>query len=451
VQQARIPLSVREACLLLYLLHQRHDPLLEHLPLDWETTQAVFRERIVERFPRFRQSIDEGLPGRPPVWRDQAAFEPRLHFHRHALPAPGDQGVLQEVVSDMIATPLSRERPMWDVYLLEGYGGGCALLVRMHHAIADGIALARVLLSITDSAQEPEAGFTQHATSVAPVRAALHAGQALAATSLDVVAHPQRLGEVARTVADDGRALAKFLLPGSDTATALRGDLAIGHRVAWCEPVPLATVKRAGKAMDATINDVLVAAVAGSVGRHLRERGEDVDEVHALVPFNLRPLDEPLPRELGNQFGLLLLGLPVGIDDPVERVRAVQATMGAIKRSHEGAIAYGILSAIGHTPKRVERLLVDFFSAKGTMVLTNVPGPRSTVTLAGTPVRGVLVWAPCSGSVGMSVSVFSYAGKVTVGFLVDDALVEDPQQLADDFRRELLRTARRARATSVQS
>jgi diacylglycerol O-acyltransferase len=73
------------------------------------------------------------------------------------------------------------------------------------------------------------------------------------------------------------------------------------------------------------------------------------------------------------------------------------------------------------------------------------------VTLAGTPVRGVLVWAPCSGSVGMSVSVFSYAGKVTVGFLVDDALVEDPQQLADDFRRELLRTARRARATSVQS
>jgi hypothetical protein len=120
--------------------------------------------------------------------------------------------------------------------------------------------------------------------------------------------------------------------------------------------------------------------------------------------------------------------------------------MSAIKRSHEGAIAYAILGAIGHTPARVERLLVDFFSAKGTMVLTNVPGPRTTVTLAGTPVRGVLVWAPCSGSVGMSVSVFSYAGRVSVGFLVDDALVEDPQQLADAGRRELLRTARAASA-----
>ena len=423
-------------------------------PLDWEATQAVFTERIVERFPRFRQRIDEGTPGRPPVWRDVAAFEPRLHFHRQALPAPGDQATLQEIVSDLIATPLYRDRPLWDVYLFEGYGRGSALLVRMHHAIADGIALARVLLSATDSPQR-HAGFSEQETAspspVDPARAALHAGKSLAAAGLDVVTHPERLGDMARTVAGDGRALVKFLVPGSDTDTGLRGDLAIGHRVAWSEPVSLATVKRAGKAMDATINDVLVAAVAGSVGRHLRGRGEDVDELHALVPFNLRALDEPLPRELGNRFGLLLLGLPVGIDDPVERVRAVQATMGAIKRSHEGAIAYGILSAIGHTPRRIERLLVDFFSAKGTMVLTNVPGPRRAVTLAGVPVAGILVWAPCSGSVGMSVSVFSSAGKVTVGFLVDDALVDDPQQLADDFRRELLRTARRARAVAAHS
>ncbi len=92
-----------------------------------------------------------------------------------------------------------------------------------------------------------------------------------------------------------------------------------------------------------------------------------------------------------------------------------------------------------------------FFSAKGTMVLTNVPGPRSEVTFAGTPVRGVLVWAPCSGSVGMSVSVFSYAGKVTVGFLVDTALVEDPQELADGFRRQVLTLARHARRATVQT
>ena len=93
---------------------------------------------------------------------------------------------------------------------------------------------------------------------------------------------------------------------------------------------------------------------------------------------------------------------------------------------------------------QVEQRLIDFFSAKGSMVLTNVPGPRKQLSLAGTVLGGVLVWAPCSGSVGMSVSVFSYAGKVTVGFLTDAGLVPDPQELADGFRQDLLALARPA-------
>ena len=138
--------------------------------------------------------------------------------------------------------------------------------------------------------------------------------------------------------------------------------------------------------------------------------------------------------------------LPVGIEDPVARLAVVHEQMRAVKDSHEGALAYGILGLVGRAPGRVEELLVDFFSAKATMVLTNVPGPRRPVALAGTPVRGVLVWAPCSGSVGMSVSVFSYAGRVTAGFLTDAGLVADPQGLADDFRREVLGLRRRATA-----
>jgi hypothetical protein len=166
--------------------------------------------------------------------------------------------------------------------------------------------------------------------------------------------------------------------------------------------------------------------------------------VHALVPFNLRPLDQPLPRELGNRFGLVLLGLPVGIEEPVARLAEVKRRMDAIKASHEGALAFGILGLIGRTPVQLEERLIDFFSAKGSMVLTNVPGPRRRLSLAGTPLGGVLVWAPCSGSVGMSVSVFSYAGDVTVGFLADAGLVPEPQLLANGFRRELLAMARAA-------
>ena len=189
---------------------------------------------------------------------------------------------------------------------------------------------------------------------------------------------------------------------------------------------------------------MLVSAVTGALADHLRASGDVPDEVHALVPFNLRPLDEPLPRELGNRFGLVLLGLPVGVADPVLRTIEVKRRMDAIKGSHEGAFAFGILGLMGRTPVQLEQRLLDYFTAKGSMVLTNVPGPRKRLSLAGTPLSGVLVWAPCSGSVGMSVSVFSYAGKVTVGFLTDAGLVSDPQALADGFRDELLALARAA-------
>ena len=122
--------------------------------------------------------------------------------------------------------------------------------------------------------------------------------------------------------------------------------------------------------------------------------------------------------------------------------------MDAIKHGHEGPISYGILDLMGRTPAPVEGLLIDYFTAKGSMVLTNVPGPRRARSVAGTPLGGVLVWAPCSGSVGMSISIFSYAGKVTVGFLTDAGLVPDPQALADAARAEALAIGRAARAVA---
>jgi WS/DGAT/MGAT family acyltransferase len=429
-------------------------------PLDWPAVEKTFQERVIDHFPRFRQRVNERRPAQAPVWEDDPAFDAALHFHRVRLPAPGDRGALQEVVNDLISAPLDRTKPLWHVYRLEGYGTGDAMLVRMHHCIADGISLARVMLSLTDVEGEP-VGFApeggpdarpQALAALAGVSRAVAAGRSAAATlaheSLETLAHPRHAAELARLAGDDARTLAKLLLPATEQRSPLKGDQRAAHRVAWADPVSLRSVKRTGHALGATVNDVLVAAVAGAIGRHLDAAAVHPDELHAMVPFNLRPLDQPLPRELGNRFGLVLLGLPVGIRDPAARLQAVREQMLAIKDSHEGALAYGILGVVGRAPTRVEELLVDFFSAKATMVLTNVPGPGREVSLAGTPVRGVLVWAPCSGSVGMSVSVFSYAGKVTAGFLTDAGLVPDPQALADDFRREVLALGRCARAAS---
>ena len=112
--------------------------------------------------------------------------------------------------------------------------------------------------------------------------------------------------------------------------------------------------------------------------------------------------------------------------------------MNEIKNSPDGAVAYGVLSVVGLAPAQVEKLVIDMFTAKGTAVMTNVPGPRETVYLAGTAVRGVLVWAPtASGSVSMSVSIFSYDGDVTVGLMVDAGLIPDPEKIVESFGVEL--------------
>jgi WS/DGAT/MGAT family acyltransferase len=413
-------------------------------PVDWERCKAVFLDRIVARFDRFRQRAADGLPLTPPHWEDEPSFDPALHFHHVALRAPHDRAALQDFIGDRIATPLDHSRPLWEVYLIDDFGSGCAILVRIHHSIADGIALARVMLTLTDGGEagagiaEPSGGNGSRIAGLGSLaRAAVHEG-------VETLLHPEHARELAAGATGDAQTLAKLLLPGSDPRTAIKGDQSVAHRVAWSEPVALWRVKRAGRAHGATVNDVLVAAVTAAVGRHLDECGDDVDEVHALVPFNLRPLDRPLPPELGNRFGLVLLGLPVGLGDPLARLAEVKRRMDAIKDSHEGALASGILNVMGRTPVQLETRLIDFFTAKGSMVLTNVPGPRHRLSLAGTPLAGVLVWAPCSGSVGMSVSVFSYAGKVTVGFLTDAGLVPDPQALADAFRDELLALARAA-------
>jgi diacylglycerol O-acyltransferase len=165
--------------------------------------------------------------------------------------------------------------------------------------------------------------------------------------------------------------------------------------------------------------------------------GDVVDEIREMVPFNLRRLDKPLPPELGNHFGLVYLPLPVGIEDPGERFAEVHRRIDRIKHSPEGAISYGIIEAIGLTAPQVEQRLLDLFTAKATIVLTKVPGPRRPVYLAGARVASVQGWIPTGGSAGLGVSIFSYAGGLTIGFQADARLVPDPGTIVDAFEHEM--------------
>lgn len=408
----------------------------------------VMEERLVGRFPRFRQRVADRL-GRAPAFEADPHFDLGNHLHRLALPPPGDRAALEEMVSDLITPPLDPGKPLWHAYLIEGYEGGSALLWRIHHCIADGIALGQVMLSITDGLDaelRPQparpAPSALGRLAAAPGEVASAAGSLAAAAVHEgaaSLAHPRHLQEIASGALRDVSTAAKLLASPADAPTALRQPLSGARRVAWSSPFPLERIKDACHRRRVTVNDMLLSALAATLAEHLRGDGRLPEEIHAMIPVNLRPQDRPIAADLGNDFALILLELPIGELRPAERLRQVSSNMDAVKASHEAPISFGLLNAMGITPPWVEDRLIGFFTDKASMVVTNVPGPAEQLSFVGVPVDGVLVWAPCSGSIGMTVSILSYAGEVTIGFMTDTALIADPEPLARTYEDELAR------------
>src|SRR5262249_34417873 len=161
--------------------------------------------------------------------------------------------------------------------------------------------------------------------------------------------------------------------------------------------------------------DVLLACVAGALRAYLAEKGDDVHGVmlRALVPVNLRPLEKAY--RLGNQFGLVFLDLPIGIENPVERLYAVRANMRALKQSYQPRPALGVLAAMGSGPKVLQETLLSMLARNGTAVMTNVPGPQTPLYLAGGRIDDLMFWVPQSGNIGLGVSIISYNGGVQFG------------------------------------
>ncbi len=431
-------------------------------PVDFERLKATLDVRFVQRFRRFRQRIvaKRSRFGRP-FWEDDPNFELTNHIHRVALPSPGDHAALQAMVSDLMSLPLDFSRPLWHFHLIEGYDGRSALLTRLHHAIADGIALVQVMLSMTDTAADaPQSetapprkpkGWSPLAPVLRPARSAVRLTQktvaATARTGVNVARDPEQLVEIARVGADMALTTSRVLLMAPDPKTLYKGKLVVRKQAAWSDPIPLDEVKLIGRAVGGTVNDVLVSAAAGAMRRYMLGRGEPVTDLNfrAVIPFNLR---KPSRRiELGNKFGLVFLSLPIGIADPVDRLRALKQRMDALKDTTEPIVTFGILALIGMLPDRLEDIVVEIFGKKGTLVLTNVPGPREQLYLAGAPIGEIMFWVPQSGRLGLGISILSYNNQVMIGVASDSSLVPDPETIVAAFHEELeaLKTEMRQR------
>ena len=410
--------------------------------LDIGRLRTILERRLL-RFDRFRQRVVEAPLGiGPPRWVEDGRFDLDAHVHHVSLPEPGGQAALQELVSDLMSTPLDYSKPLWQVHLIDGAGrsrSGSALLARLHHCIADGIALIALLLSTTDSsarggragprtpAQSPDGG--------SPLASlAGFAGQGIGL----LANHPFKLLEYAQFGAKAAATLQRLTLLPPDPATPFKGRLGVRKRAAWTStPIPLGDVKAAGAAVGATINDVLVNAAAGALREYLLGRGFDVSqvEIRAAVPVNLRPLERGL--QLGNNFGVVYLGLPLRIGDRDARLYELKRRMDAIKRSLEAPVSYGVLSAIGVVPRQLHPRLVEFYGSKASLVLTNVPGPREPLYMAGRRITSAMFWVPMSGHLGLGFSILSYAGTVVVGVATDAGLIPDPETLVRAFEAEL--------------
>lgn len=432
--------------------------LLESRP-DWDAVLDVLRTRLVEPHPVFRErSRHRRRPFGAHRWEEDPDFDLSHHVHRARLPGPvagAADAALQAYVEEHLPRPFDRSRPLWEVHLVDGPGPGAALVFRIHHALADGIALTRVLLGLTEDADgvpgdlvgPPEAaGLAALPLTALPLGRAGETNGGLLAAGLRLARAGIRSGRMqlrdkgARRVVVDaatttatvalrtGQVVGDVLLTSSPES-AVGGVPGHRKRVLWTAPLPLTGLKQVGRLVGATLNDVLLSAVAGALHTYQHESGRSPVDLATMVPVDVRPPDEPLPRELGNHFALLFLRFPSGDATPLGRLAVCKARMDWLKASPEASLTFSLLSVIGRVPARLQRRFVDFFADKAIGVTTNVAGPREPRRLAGVPVTGVLGWVPGSGRHTVGFCIVTYDGAVRIGIMADDAEVPEPERL----------------------
>jgi diacylglycerol O-acyltransferase / wax synthase len=389
-------------------------------PPDIARLKAMLSHRI-ELHPRLRQVVRPGaLPVAPARWVRQNNFDLDAHVHTAALPAPGGRRQLADLIGDLAGRPLDFDRPLWQLYAIEGPGAGGALVMRFHHALGDGQAMVRMLMTLTDSTAE---GWTRRPR-VRPRRTHRPYGRSSFARALDSVPRPRQLIEGLGTVA-------RLTLLDPDRNTAIRGDLSLLKAVAWTEPIPLRDAKQIAQTSVTSVNDVLVSAIAGGLGDYLRRRGTETRgmRLRAMMPVNLRSGDDEAMS--GNRFSLVFLELPVGVQDPWERLMRVKLETDRIKASLEPAAGWVLVQGLGLLPPSVEQVASRFYAGKASLVLSNVIGPPRPFFIAGTRVEEMTFWEPESGGLGVGVSIFSYAGQVAIGVISDRNVVARPVEIAD--------------------
>jgi diacylglycerol O-acyltransferase len=423
-------------------------------PLDYERLLSVIDERI-DLVPRYRQ-VPRVVPGAvgTPVWLDDENFDISLHVRRSALPKPGTTDALHELVGRLIARRLDLDRPLWELYLIEGLAGGqVALLFKAHQALVDGsetVDLAQVLLE--ETAHERDIPHEEWNPRAEPHPVEL----VMDALSRNV----RRPGEALRIAELNlGRLARRLPVIGADAQgpqSVLSTDLSRHRRFASLAG-DLQDFRRIRDEHGGTVNDVILACIAGGIRGWMLTRAAPVTaktSFRAMVPMSV-VAEDGLPTSLGSKVRGHLLSLPVGESNPVVRLHQVSYALRDHRETGSAVAANQLASLPGFatsTFHAVGARVADAEAGRGhQIVITNVPGPQEPLYLAGTALAEVYPCIPLSGRRAVSIGVTSYNGQVFFGIVADRDAVPDVDVLAqciDDALVELVESVdgRRSRA-----
>jgi diacylglycerol O-acyltransferase len=399
--------------------------------------------------PRFRQRVKPtplGLVN--PVWADDPRFDVRWHVRHTALPGPGTMAQLRELVGQVMSQPLDLERPLWQLYLIEGLADGRhAYVSKTHHALVDGVSAVDVGTIMLDPNPEgteipideerwdpdepsPEMLFVRAASDGirAPLRAARKAARSALTMPRDTASAVMRTAEGFANLAARGP---------SAPHTFLNREIGRDRRVGFAG-TELGALKDA-RGGAATVNDVILSIAAGGLRRLFERRGEEIPEqLVALVPMSIRRPDEHL--ELGNRIATLMVSLPLNEGDPARRLERLHEETTRVKESEQARAASLVIEASGWTPPTINRVLADVLARPLTwnLVVSNVPGPQAPFYLLGRRMVEVYPFVPLSPQGhALSLGVVSYDGGVFFGLTGDRDLFADIDQVVGDFEAAL--------------
>ena len=421
-----------------------------------ELLEAI--DRRLGLVPRYRQRL-AFVPfgqGRP-KWVDDPHLNLSYHVRSTALPSPGSEQQLRELAGRVFSQQLDRDKPLWEIWLVDGLEGDrFAMLSKTHHALVDGISGVDIMSVLFDTSPEPA---TPTATGERWLPRPLPSpaqllGEALVeratvpaeiARSVRAVLRGPRL--VAEGVRDAAIGVGAMAWAGLNPAPSSPYNKPIGphRRFAWVR-VNLADVKAIKNDLGGTVNDVMLATIAGALGKHLRGRGQNTDglELKAMVPVSVRADVER--GALGNRVAAIMAPLPVWCQDPVARLDIVREELKGLKSGGQAVGAQVLTQLSGFAPPTVmdqaSRVMARqrFFN----LVVTNVPGPQIPLYLAGKRMIDTFPMVPLAKNQALGVALLSYAGHINFGLVGDFDLMWDLDEFTEDVRESLAELAAEA-------